>query len=579
MKNIKYIFWYFKKYKKRYAIGIICLLLTYVAIPIPNFVIGRMVDLIKTNTLDKRALIIFSILLFGSAIIQYILNYVWRIEIFGHSFQSGRDNRRRLVAKILKQSPPFFYKNSTGSLMSKATQDMAAIETLTGYGILALTDSTIYPLSVIMIMGITISWKLTIYSILILPLLIVITKFLGAKLHIGFLKIQKSFEKMNESVLENIASIRVIKGFSTQEVSSKKFEESADNLYDSQMKQDTMRALFIPSGRLIPSLTFVIALIFGEKLMRAGDITLGELTSFFLYLNMLVWPMFAFGDLINVIQEAGASLSRLQQVYDYEEDLVDRKDAEEFKADKSIEFKDFSFKYPGENEYSLKDISFKLNKGETLGIVGKIGSGKTTLLKQILRFYNVENGMIFLDDKPINQYNIKSIRDKIGYVPQQHLLFSRSVYDNIKFGKDNATKKDVMDAIEFADFTKDLDTLPNGLETLIGEKGVSISGGQKQRISISRAVIKDPEILILDDSLSAVDSLTEKKIISNIVNNRKNKTTIIVAHRLSGLMHADNIIVLDEGRIVESGTHKELLENKAWYYEQYESQKLGGSNE
>ncbi|WP_282926062.1 ABC transporter ATP-binding protein [Helcococcus kunzii] len=579
MKNLKYIFWYFKKYKKRYIIGITALLLVYVVIPIPNKLIGEFVDRVSNKTLDMNTLIFYSIILIGSIALQYVLQYIWHYFIFGHSFQSSRDSRRKLVAKILQQTPPFFYKNSTGSLMNKATQDVGTIEMLTGYGILAFSDATIYPISIILIMGFTISWPMTLISIILLPLLIIITKILGQKLHVGYLKLQKSYEIMNESVMENISSVRVIKGFSTQEVSSKRFEKAADDLYEDQFKQDKLHSLFIPSGRLIPSLTFIIALIFGQHLMSTGNLTLGQLTSFFLYLNMLVWPMFAFGDLVNVIQESSASLVRLQEIYDYKEDLVDIENPEEYQAKDSITFQNFSFKYPGDEKYSLKDINLKIKKGETLGIVGKIGSGKTTLLKQLLRFYDIEEGEILFDGKPAEAYSIKSIRDKMGYVPQQHLLFSKSVYDNIAFGKENATEEEVMDAIEFADFTKDLDTLPNGLETMIGEKGISISGGQKQRVSISRAIIKDPEILILDDSLSAVDSITEKRIIENIVTNRQGKTTIIVAHRLSGLKHAENIIVLDRGEIVESGTHEELIKNRGWYYSQYESQKSGGSDE
>lgn len=579
MSNLKYIFWYFKKYKKRYAIGIASLLLCYLFIPIPNWMIGKFVDLVKNKQLTQQTLISHSLILFGSIIILYIVEYIWHYYIFGYSFQSATDFRKRLVTKIIKQSPTFFYHNSTGSLMSKATQDVGAVQTLTGYGILAFFDSTVYPLSIIMIMGFTISWPMTIASIIFLPLLIIVTKVLGSKLHVGFLKIQKSFEKMSESVMENITSIRVIKGFSTQEVSKNRFEKSAQEMYDSQIAQDRLHAIFIPTGKLIPSIAFVVALLFGQNLMGQGKLTLGEMTSFFLYLNMLIWPMYAFGDLINVIQESTASLKRLEEINSYKEDLIDRKNVEEFNCEKSLEFKNFSFKYPGEKAYSLKNVNLKINKGETLGIVGKIGSGKTTLLKQLLRFYPVEEGLILLDGKPVEQYSIKSIRDKMGYVPQQHLLFSKSVYDNIAFGKINPSEKDIMDAIEFADFTKDLGTLPNGLETMIGEKGISISGGQKQRISISRAIIKDPEILILDDSLSAVDSITEKKIIENIINHRQGKTTIIVAHRLSGLRHADNIIVLEDGKIVEAGNHKELIERKGWYYSQYESQKSGGSDE
>lgn len=579
MKNIRHIFWYIKKYKTRYIIGVLSLVLCYVAIPIPTWVVGRIIDMIKTETLTRDALYKFVGLTVIASVGLYILEYIWHYFIFGHAFQAGRDNRRRLVSKILKQNPVFFHNNSTGALMSKATQDVTAIEALTGWGILLAFDAIVYPLVLVIIMGTTISWKLTLISIVFLPLLIVVTDKLGKRLHKMHLRTQKLFENLNESVMENITSIRVVKGFSTQEATQKRFEKAAGELYNSQMEQGKLHSWFHPAGRLIPSLSFIISLLVGQALMKNGELTLGQMTSFFLYLNMLVWPMFAFGDLINVVQESSASIKRLEDTYTYKEDLVNREEAIEFDGNGTIEFKNFGFRYPGEKTYALKNINVKIKKGETLGIVGKIGSGKTTFVKQLLRFYEVEEGLILFGDRPVEQYTIESIRDKMGYVPQQHLLFSKSVYKNIAFGKDNATEKDVMDSIEFADFTKDLDTLPHGLDTLIGEKGISISGGQKQRISISRAVIKNPEVLILDDSLSAVDSITEKKIISNIQEQRKGKTTVIVAHRLSGLKHADNIIVLDKGEIIESGTHEMLLANKGWYYEQYESQKSGGSDE
>lgn len=579
MKNLKYIFWYFKKYKKRYIIGILSLIMCNLLVPIPNWIFGKIIDLIKFNQLTQSSMLKYGVLFAIAVIILYIFEYIWHYYIFGHSFQVGRDSRRKLFKKILGQNPIFFHKNSTGSLMSKATQDIGTIEMLMGYGILATVDATIYPLIVILIMGFTVSWTMTLVSVITLPLLILATNKLGQKLHEISLRTQKLFEKLNESVMENITAVRVVKGFSTQKATQKRFENAAFNVYESQLNQGNLHAFFFLSGRIIPALSFVIALIVGQNLMSKGELTLGQMSSFFLYLNMLVWPMFAFGDLMNIIQESSASLKRLEEIYSYEEDLSDREDAINCNETNSIEFKNFSFKYPNEKNYALNDINLKINKGETLGIVGKIGSGKTTFIKQLLRFYEVKEGLILFNNKPVEQYTIKSVRDKMGYVPQQHLLFSKSVYDNIAFGKENATEEEVMNAIEFADFTKDLGTLPHGLDTMIGEKGISVSGGQKQRVSISRAIIKNPEILILDDSLSAVDSITEKKIISNIVNHRKNKTTIIVAHRLSGLKHADNIIILDKGKIVESGTHSELLANKGWYFEQYESQKSGGLDE
>lgn len=579
MKNIKHIIWFFKKYKYKYLIGIFALLFTNIVVTVPNQLIGKFIDAVKENTLTSVSLRNIVLIFVIVTVLKYVSAFIWHYYLFGYSYQSGKDFRDQFVSKILKQSPIFFFKNSTGSLMSKATQDIGAIETLTGYGILAAMDATVFPLIIIFIMGTTISWPMTLLSVVFLPLLIVFTKVLGKKLYEGFMRIQQSYDHISETVLENITSIRVIKGYSTQEVAQDRFDKSVDELYENTYKQYKVDAVFIPSSRLIPAFTFVVAILFGQYLMGENRLTLGQMTTFFLYLNMLVWPMFAFGDLFNVIQEASASIERLYQVYTYKEEVEDREDIIEYEANGDIEFKNFSFKYPKENHYALKDINLKIKKGETLGIVGKIGSGKTTLVRQLLRYYTVEEGLILMDERPIEQYSIESIRESFGYVPQQHLLFSKSVYENIAFGKNKSSEQEVMDSIEFSDFTKDLHTLPNGLETMIGEKGISISGGQKQRVSISRAVIKNPETLILDDSLSAVDAITEKNIIQNIREQRDGKTTIIIAHRLSGVKHADNIIVLDKGEIVEQGTHKELLANKKWYYEQYEMQKLGGSDE
>ena len=578
MGTLKNVAWFFKHNRKNYVIGISALIMCYFFIPIPTYMIGRIVDGLRAATLTKDLLITYTAIIFASMILLYIVEFIWHYHIFGNSFKFGRDNRRRLVKKLMLQNPEFYYKNSTGSLMSKATHDVGNLQMLAGYGILALFDSILYPISLILIMGFTISWKLTFFSILALPLMVVFSAKLGKVLDEKFNRIQRAMEELNESVLENVNSIRVIKGFSTQRTTEKRFDKEATSLYERMMDQSKLSALFFPIGRIIPSITFVVALLLGERMMGEGTLTLGQMVSFIMYLNMLSWPMFAFGDLINVWHESSSSVRRLQEVYDYEEDFVEKENLLEYQGGGDLEFKHFSFTYPGANMKSLEDINFKIANGETCGIVGKIGSGKTTLVKQLLRLYNIEEDSLLIGGKSVEEYTRASIREKIGYVPQQHILFSKSVFDNIAFGGKGASAEQVDKAIEFADFKKDLHTLPEGLETTIGERGVSISGGQKQRISISRAIIKDPEILILDDSLSAVDSLTEKNIISNIRNERIGKTTIIVAHRLSGVRHADNIIVLENGKIIEQGNHEQLLTNKGWYYTQYESQRLGGSN-
>ena len=578
MQVLKNMTWFVKENKKSYIIGILALLSTYIFVPVSTFIIGQIIDGFRIGWMGKENFKYYIIALFASIILHYIAGYLWNYYIFRNAFLAEKESRSRILSKLLKQNPKFYYKNSTGSLMSKATHDVSNIGMLMGYGLMAFFEATVYPISLIMIMGITVSWRLTFYSILALPLMIVFAAKLGKILEERFRSIQRSMERLNESVLENITSIRVIKGFSTQEINKERFDEKAKSLFDAQMDQSRLSALFFPIGRIIPGITFVVALIVGERMMGQGSLSLGQMVSFFMYLNMLTWPMLAFGDLINVIQESSSSLRRIQEIYDYEEDFKEKDNLKEYQGGQDITFNQLSFTYPGEKQKALDNISFTIPAGQTIGIVGKIGSGKTTLVKQLLRFYNVEEDSLLFGGESAENFTRESIRDKIGYVPQQHILFSKSVTDNILFGKADASIDQVNEAIDFADFSKDLHTLVDGVDTLIGEKGVSISGGQKQRLSIARAIIKDPEILILDDSLSAVDALTEKNIVKNIQEQRVGKTTIIVAHRLSGLKHADHIIVLDQGRIVEEGTHEELLSNEGWYYDMVQTQKLGGQN-
>ncbi|MDL2311181.1 ABC transporter ATP-binding protein/permease, partial [Peptostreptococcaceae bacterium OttesenSCG-928-C18] len=292
--------------------------------------------------------------------------------------------------------------------------------------------------------------------------------------------------------------------------------------------------------------------------------------------NMLVWPMFALGDFANLSEQAGASMDRIQEVLDYKEDIVDKDDAKIYEGKGDLEFINLDFYYPSSERKILDDLNFALKNGHTLGVVGKTGSGKTTLIKQFLKMYNLKEKSLKIGDNFIEDIETKSLRNKIGYVPQRHIVFSKTIEENIKFSDRNKSLEDVNRVVELADFKKDLESLPEGLDTMAGEKGVSLSGGQKQRVSIARALIKNPEILILDDSLSAVDANTEQKILSNLKEFRKGKTNIITAHRLSAVQHADLIIVLEDGKIVQRGTHDKLFNEKGWYREQFIHQQLKG---
>ena len=319
-----------------------------------------------------------------------------------------------------------------------------------------------------------------------------------------------------------------------------------------------------------------MALGYGAHLVSTEAMSLGQLVTFTVYLGLAVWPIFAIGELINVMQQGNASLDRVQETLRYEADVQNSATPQAVATPNAIGFNDLSFQYPMSHVKNLERISLSLKKGQTLGIVGKTGAGKTTFLRQLLREYPIGEGQLSIDGIDITAQTKEQLLDWIGYVPQDHVLFSRTIRENILFGKEDATEEELKQAIHAAYFEKDLAHLPMGLETLVGEKGVSLSGGQKQRVSIARALIKDPEILILDDSLSAVDAKTEAKIIENIQRERQDRTTIITTHRLSGIQHADMIIVLDEGQIVEQGTHEQLLSQQGWYKEQFDRQQLEG---
>ncbi|TWT24271.1 ABC transporter ATP-binding protein [Planomicrobium sp. CPCC 101110] len=566
--------WFFKENWLRYTVAVGLLFIANIIEIVPPWLIGVAIDSIAEGQLTSTLLWQYIAVLAGSLVLAYVINFIWQYQLFGGAYVIERQLRSSLMGHFLKMTPTFYEKNRTGDLMARATNDLRAISETAGFGILTLVDSTLYMATIIVAMGILVSWKLTFLALLPLPILAIVVQVLGKKIHERYTAAQDAFGEMNDSVLESVGGVRVIRAYVQERASEQQFAEMTEDVYEKNMAVERIDALFTPVTKVLTSISYMIGLGYGAFLVADGTMTLGDLVAFNVYLGMIVWPMFAIGELINTLQRGNASLDRVNETLDYAEDVVDPAHPKFADRPEKIGFQEVSFTYPQSSSINLQGINLSMNSGQTLGIVGKTGSGKTTFVKQLLREYPLGGGSIRMNEIDLNDLTKEQLRSWIGYVPQDHVLFSRTIRANILFGKSDATEDEVRNALRLSYFEKDLEMLPNGLETLVGEKGVALSGGQKQRISIARALIKDPEILILDDSLSAVDAKTEAKIIENIQRERSGKTTIITTHRLSAVQHADWIVVLDDGKVIEEGTHDDLLKAHGWYNEQFLRQQI-----
>ncbi|MBD0382017.1 ABC transporter ATP-binding protein [Paenibacillus sedimenti] len=571
---LKKLSWFFRMHWKRYSVAVGLLIIVGFIDVIPPRLIGYAIDGIHMGTLTGSKL--FQLLAFWGAliIVGYAMTYVWLYQLFGGAFVLERILRSRLMRHLLRMTPTFYERNRTGDLMARATNDLQAVSATAGFGILTFVDSTLFMLTILGMMGFLISWKLTLAAILPLPIMAVAITIYGSRIHERFMKAQDAFGEMNDRVLETIAGVRVIRAYVQEKASQDGFKTMTDDVYRKNIAVAVIDALFEPTVKILVGISYLIGLCYGGYMVFHSELTLGELVSFNTFLGMLIWPMFAIGELMNIMQRGNASLDRVNETLGYKPDVQDAPDATTLLLPNSIAFKKVTFRYPSSSIDNLVNISFQLQRGQTLGIVGRTGSGKTTLLKQLLREYPLGQGAITVSDTPIEQLTVDTLHGWIGYVPQQPILFSKTVKENIMFGRGEGTEAELIQALELAAFRKDVEFLPEGLDTLVGEKGVALSGGQKQRVSIARALYVNPEILMLDDALSAVDAKTEAEIIRGIRSERAGKTTLITTHRLSAVQHADWILVLDEGYIVEEGTHEQLLELGGWYKEQYDRQQL-----
>ena len=571
MNLIRKLGWFLKLEKRRYIIGILALSLVSVFNLIPPKVIGNIVDKIEAGNLTNSQLFINIIYLVLAAFIMYGLRYVWRVYIFGAAYNLGRILRFRLFQHFTKMSPSFYQKYRTGDLMAHATNDVNAVVMVAGGGVMSAVDASITALVTLFTMIFLISAKLTLIAVIPLPFLAYATNKLGEKNHQSFKEAQESFSDLNNKVQESVSGIRVTKsfGYGNDEINS--FGETNKKVFSKNIIASKYNALFDPMVLVFVGLSYTLTLIFGGIFISRGEISVGNLVTFVTYLDMLVWPLQAIGWLFNIGQRGDVSYTRIEKLLAEENDVVEKENT--IPADNGrLEYNINSFSYVGEE--TLSDIKFAIDKGQTLGIVGVTGSGKTTLLKLLLREYDVEDGSIYLNNHNIKDYKLNDLRSLIGYVPQDQALFAMSIKENIRFADSKYTDKQVEDITKVCGLYDDIVNMTDGFDTIIGERGVSLSGGQKQRMAMSRALIMNPEILILDDSLSAVDAKTEHLILENLKEERSGKTTIITAHRLSAIVHADLIIVMDNGKIIERGTHDQLIAQDGWYKETYNTQQL-----
>ncbi|MBO0473429.1 ATP-binding cassette domain-containing protein [Enterococcus ureasiticus] len=574
MSIFKKLGWFFKQEKKSYIIGVFSLVMVALVQLVPPKVIGIVVDEIAAKNLTIKPILFWVSILLAAALAQYIFRYIWRTHIWGSAARLEKDLRRQLFHHFTKMDNDFYQKYRTGDLMAHATNDLNAIQNVAGAGILTFADSLITGGATIVAMILFVDWRLTLIALIPLPLLAVTSRVLGSKLHDAFRDSQAAFSTINDKTQESITGIKVIKTFGQEKEDIQDFTEKIDDAIVKNKRVNFLDALFDPFITLIIGISYVLTIIMGGRFIMEGTITIGQLISFISYIGMLVWPMFAIGRLFNVLERGNASYDRVNELLHEKTHIIEKKDAIQTPAKGQLSMEIAQFTYPKDDNATLEQIKFTVGVGETLGIVGKTGAGKTTILKLLMREYDHYQGRVTFGGHDIKDYSLDALMNSMGYVPQDHFLFSMTVRDNIRFANPDFTEAEVEQAAEMAFINNEIKAFPKGYETLVGERGVSLSGGQKQRISIARALIVDPELLILDDALSAVDAKTEEAILSNLKEARKEKTTIIAAHRLSSVMHAKEIIVLDEGKIVERGTHQELLRLAGWYKRMWDKQQL-----
>lgn len=577
MKAFQRLWEFLYEHKWNYIIGIAVLLIVDGLQLIAPRILGVVTDGLTNKTINMSQIYLYAGAVILVACIVAILRYVWRMLVMGSARDLEFWLRNKFFAHLETLSPNFYNNYKTGDLMAHATNDINSLRMAFGPGVVMITDAFFIPATTITSMVFTVDIRLTLLAIMPLPLIALLMGVFGRIIQKRHKDVQAAFSDLTDKVQENMAGIRVVKSFVQEEYEIDTFLKSNNNYVEKNMSLVKVYGFMFPLVMFIASLSFIVALGYGGYLVVIDSISLGQFTAFIAYLGLLTWPMMAIGQVVNVLQRGIASMKRLNIIFEIKPEIVDGDDVKPITQEElapSIEFKNLSFTYPGSLQPALSNISLKIEEGKTLAILGRTGSGKTTLVNLILRMYNLEKGQLIIGGNDINTIPLKTLRESIGYVPQDNFLFSTTIRDNIAFSNIDMDMEKVEQATKFAYVYDNIMEFPLKFDTILGERGVTLSGGQKQRVSISRAIAKDPKILILDDSLSAVDTKTEEKILEGLTHVMKNRTSIIIAHRISTLKNADEIIVLDEGKIIEKGSHEELIALNGLYNSTYQKQLL-----